>query len=81
MVIGAVSFAIDLMIGTSQAPNAPIRYAVWHSGTPFGIVLTIAICPGFTLIGLAGTVREFLLAERQPIPPKSGKYVFLKLGK
>ncbi|MGA9885028.1 MAG: hypothetical protein WBQ34_15045 [Candidatus Acidiferrales bacterium] len=81
VVIGITFFGIDLMIGTGFAPNLPIRYAVWQSGGPLGIAATIVVCPGLTLIFLAGTVRELLLAERQPVPPKAGKYVFLKLGK
>lgn len=79
--LGAAFFAVDLMIGTGQAPNLPIRYAVWRSGTPFGIVLTIVVCPGVTSIALGGAVRERLLKEHQSVPPQKGKYVFLKLGK
>jgi hypothetical protein len=80
-VLGATFFGIDLMIGSGEAPNAPIQYAVWHSGGPFGIMLTICVCPGTTLVALGGTVRELLLAKRQPVAPASGKFVFLKVGK
>lgn len=61
---GFASFVIDALISTSQYPQLPFRYAIWHAGSPFGIVLTICICPGFTLVALAGTVRALILASR-----------------
>ena len=60
---GATSFAIDAAISTSNYPKLPFREAIWHAGSPFGIFLTICICPGFTAVLLAGAVRAFLLTH------------------
>jgi len=43
IVVGAGSFAVDAAISTSNYPKLPFREAIWHAGSPFGIVLTIAI--------------------------------------
>jgi hypothetical protein len=61
--VGALSFAIDAIISTSHYPQLMFRDAIWHAGSPFGIVLTIAICPGFTLVGLAGAARTLLVRK------------------
>lgn len=59
--VGALFLAIDSVVGSFDSPQLRFRDAIWQAGSPFGIVLTIAICPGFTLIGLAGTVRALLV--------------------
>ena len=59
--VGALSFAIDAIISTSLYPQLKFRDAIWHAGSPLGIVLTMAICPGFTLVGLAGAARALLV--------------------
>jgi hypothetical protein len=61
--VGVVFLFIDGLIGGSTDPKLPFRDAIWHSGSPFGTVLTIVICPGFTLVALAGAVRGFFLAS------------------
>jgi hypothetical protein len=63
ILVGAAFVAIDAVVSTSSYPQLPFRDAIWHAGGPFGIVLTIAICPGFTLVGLAGAVRALLVTR------------------
>jgi hypothetical protein len=60
---GAAFFAIDAVLSTSRYPELPFREAIWHAGSPFGIVLTIAVCPGYTLIALAGAARALLVTR------------------
>lgn len=60
---GAAFFAIDAVLSTSRYPQLPFREAIWHAGSPFGILLTIAICPGFTLVALAGAARALLVTR------------------
>jgi hypothetical protein len=59
--LGVLFLAIDDVVSGSKSPGLRFRDAIWQAGSPFGIVLTIAIFPGFTLIGLAGTVRALLV--------------------
>ena len=61
ILVGVLFLAIDAVVGSFDSPQLKFRDAIWHAGSPFGIVLTIAVCPGFTLIGLAGTVRALLV--------------------
>jgi|HubBroStandDraft_1064217.scaffolds.fasta_scaffold1208137_1 hypothetical protein len=61
--VGAAFFAIDAVTSTSRYPQLPFREAIWHAGSPFGIVLTIAICPCFTLVALAGAARALLVTK------------------
>jgi hypothetical protein len=55
--VGLLFLAVDAIVGGSDQPQLKFRDAIWHAGSPFGIVLTIAICPGFTLVGVAGAAR------------------------
>jgi hypothetical protein len=63
--VGTLFLAVDAIVGSSQDPQLKFRDAIWHAGSPFGIVLTIAICPGFTLVGLAGAARALLVARNE----------------
>ena len=62
--VGAISLTIDAMIGTFNYPQLPLREAIWRAGSPFGIPLTIAICPGFTLVALAGAARAYFATNK-----------------
>ena len=66
--VGTISFMIDAAISTANYPRLAFRYAIWHAGSPFGIPLTIMICPGFTLIALAGIARAALYKPEQARP-------------
>ena len=43
------------------APNLPPIKAGTKAGSPFGFVLTVMICPGFTMLAVAGLLRALLL--------------------
>lgn len=62
-VLGAVSFAIDVFVGSMHGEYASFIEAALHAGGPFGVVLTALICPIGTLICLGGWVRTGLLAR------------------
>lgn len=57
VVVGGIFLLIDTSIGRGKSPGASIWEDAQHSGSPFGIVLTLAICPGSTCIFLAGAAR------------------------
>jgi len=61
---GGISLMVDFLVGSSMGPQLPFRYAIWQAGSPFGIILTICICPGFTIVALAGAARGFLLKSK-----------------
>lgn len=58
---GAVSFAIDVMIGSSNGQFKSFFEAASHAGSPFGFPLTVLICPIGTLISLGGWIRSVIL--------------------
>lgn len=55
--IGGVFLLVDVSFGHSKNPDASFWQAALSSGSPFGIVLTILVCPGLTSICLAGAAR------------------------
>ena len=57
VIIGAVYFAIDMILGGYQHPGTGVEAAT-RVGGMFGFVLTIAVCPGFTMIALSGFTRS-----------------------
>ena len=61
VLIGAVSFGIDVLVGLISNPNLPPIKAGTRAGSPFGFVLTVMICPGFTMLAVAGLLRALLL--------------------
>src|SRR5438046_9723820 len=54
VIIGAVYFAIDMILGGYQHPGTSGVEAATRVGGMFGFVLTIAVCPGFNMIALFG---------------------------
>ena len=58
VIIGAVYFAIDMILGGYQHPGTSGVEAATRVGGMFGFVLTIAVCPGFTMIALSGFTRS-----------------------
>ena len=60
VLLGAVSFGIDVVLGSIHNPGlSPLR-AGTRAGSPFGFPLTVFICPGFTMVAVAGLIRSFL---------------------
>jgi membrane protease YdiL (CAAX protease family) len=55
---GALFLAIDVSWGQSQDPSASMWQAAQSAGSPFGFLLTLSVCPGFTCICVAGAARE-----------------------
>jgi uncharacterized membrane protein YgdD (TMEM256/DUF423 family) len=54
-ILGALFFAGDILIGHFSRPNLPLIEA--GKQAPFGLFLTLAACPGFTMVAAAGLVR------------------------
>lgn len=59
VVIGALSFGIDVVVGLINHPKLPPIEAGTKAGSPFGFALTAMICPGFTMLAVAGPLRAF----------------------
>ena len=62
---GAVSFAIDAMIGSSNGHYKSFLEAASHAGSPVGFPLTILICPIGTLISFGSWIRSVILRTSQ----------------
>lgn len=61
VLIGAVSFGADVFVGMINNPKLPPIEAGTKAGSPFGFLLTVMICPGFTMLAVAGLLRALLL--------------------
>jgi hypothetical protein len=64
VLLGGVSFGIDMLIGLFNYPKLTPIDAGTKAGSPFGFPLTLMFCPGFTMVAIAGLVRALLLQER-----------------
>ena len=58
---GGVSFGIDILVGLIINPQLTPIEAGTKAGSPFGFALTVMLCPGFTMLTIAGLLRAFLL--------------------
>ena len=65
-VIGAVSFGIDVLVGSSNGHYKTLLEAASHAGSPFGFPLTVLICPIGTLVALGGWLRSLLVQASKP---------------
>lgn len=61
VVAGGVSFGIDMLIGLSHDPTLSPVEAGTRAGSPFGFPLTVMLCPGFTMVAIAGLLRALML--------------------
>jgi hypothetical protein len=61
VLLGALSFAVDMIVGSLNHPGMSPFLAGTKAGSPFGFVLTIFLCPGVTIVAVAGLVRSFLV--------------------
>jgi hypothetical protein len=61
IVMGGVSFGIDMLIGLFNNPKLSPVEAGTHAGSPFGFPLTVMLCPGFTMLAIAGLLRALML--------------------
>jgi hypothetical protein len=59
-VLGAASFGIDLMVGSMRGNGLSLIQTAEKAGSPFGFPLTVFLCPGLTLVAIAGFVRSLL---------------------
>jgi len=61
VVMGGVSFGIDMLIGLINNPKLSPIEAGTKVGSPFGFPLTLMLCPGFTMLAIAGLLRALML--------------------
>ena len=61
---GAVSFGIDMIIGSINNPGLSPIDAGTRAGSPFGFPLTIFLCPGVTFIATSGLIRSYLVKPK-----------------
>lgn len=64
ILVGALFFGVDVIVGGLDHPGISPIEAGTKAGSPFGFILTIFICPGVTMVAVAGLVRSFLIRER-----------------
>jgi hypothetical protein len=64
--LGAASFAIDVFVGSFHGTYSNFFQAGFHAGGPFGIVVTVLICPIATIICLGGWIRCSILERFGP---------------
>lgn len=56
-IFGTFFFGVDMLIGHFSRPNLPLFDAAKQAGGPFGFGATLLVCPGFTIIAIAGFAR------------------------
>ena len=61
LLIGAISFAIDVLVGSSNGHYNTFLEAAAHAGSPFGFPLTVLICPVGTLVAFGSWIRCVIL--------------------
>jgi hypothetical protein len=61
VVMGGVSFGIDMLIGLFDNPKLSPIEAGTKAGSPFGFPLTVMLCPGFTMLAIAGLLHALML--------------------
>ena len=59
--IGAVFFTVDMLVGSTNGPSTNPVQAGFHAGGPFGIVVTLLVCPITTIVSAGSWVRSSLL--------------------
>jgi hypothetical protein len=64
--LGCVFFAIDVFIGSTHGHYDSFFQAAFHAGSPFGIVLTMLVCPIGTTVCMGGWVRCSILERFGP---------------
>ena len=57
IILGVLFFACDLLLSFLHGQSNPLKYP----GGLLGLPLTVTICPGFTMICIAGLVRTLYL--------------------
>ena len=63
---GAISFAIDVMVGSSNGHYKSFLEAASHSGSPIGFPLTVLICPVGTVVALGSWLRCLVVQASKP---------------
>jgi len=63
ILLGCMSFGVDILVGSSTHPGMSPIEAGTKAGSPFGFILTIFLCPGVTMVAVAGLIRSFLEHE------------------
>ncbi len=61
IVVGALFFAVDIWVGHSAYPNLPLVDAGLHNYGFLGFGWTLIVCPGLTMIAIAGAARSLYL--------------------
>jgi hypothetical protein len=69
VLIGAIFFAIDVVFGSMHGSYKSLLETSLHAGGPFGVVLTVLICPIGTIVCIGGLVR-FTLLEKDSNEPE-----------
>jgi hypothetical protein len=68
VVLGALSFGVDVMLGAKNNPGLSLLETATKSGSPLGFPLTVLLCPGLTVVAIAGLIRSFFPGTQSPSP-------------
>jgi heme/copper-type cytochrome/quinol oxidase subunit 3 len=58
--IGAMFFAVDVFVGSTNGAYTNFVQAGFHAGGPFGITITVLVCPLTTIVAAGSWVRSSL---------------------
>lgn len=64
--LGAICFAIDVFVGSGNGHYDNFLQAGFHAGGPFGILITVLVCPVGTLVCIGGWIRCSILKRLNP---------------
>jgi len=65
VLLGGLSFCFDVRIGTIfHSGSSSVFDAASKAVGPFGLALTLLICPGLTTVAVSGLARSLLRAQR-----------------
>jgi hypothetical protein len=59
--LGALSFGGDMLVGIINYPGLSPFKAATKVASPFGFVLTVFLCPGLTIVAVAGLIRALVI--------------------
>lgn len=67
VLVGALFFGVDMIVGSLNHPGISPFIAGTKAGSPFGFMFTIFVCPGLTMVAVAGFVRSLLIREKNVV--------------
>lgn len=70
--LGAMSLTVDYFVGSQTHLEHSFWKTAEQAGGPFGFFATVVICPGMTMICLAGAARQAVAGDEDAGVGKNG---------